>query len=578
MIKRGLGFFLCLALLAGLIVPVGAEQEAKFLHPVSIVEDSTLCLVGAPAEEGTVSVTAGGQSVPCTVSTLEASPLPVIYYCIIDQSSSFSNAQKQHQLRALKALNEAMRPDDSMVLYLMGEKLTFGEPLTTSEAQKKGIEQACVYSAKFTDLDASILSALEHISATRSSEEISCILLITDGLDNQQERVNQADVFQAIRSSGLSFYTISVVDPWADGAAQKNALRMADYAEQSLGGAAFLPSKDFNSPTCVEDAVSEIVARTLSSSVIRLDLSQLPITGRSLDIDVTWSKDAVRITETCTVDTALLPVPTVPTQPETTAATEPETTAATEPETTAATEPETTQPVITEPETTQPTAVEPEPTKVTRPASTQVPQGSVQKGNLTLILVAAGFLVVAVLVVLALILWRRQRDLEMAEFYEEDSEDEIPLPEVPETKIDFPSMAELNKRLDFKAEPPKEMPIPQVNIPVQKPAAIHGCRVKLVPEHHPEGAVEFVIGVNESVTLGRNGRSDIVLNETDTSLSSLHFELQWDSRSLHLRDRSSTNGTALNGVPLRPEVWARVEKKAVIQAGATKYTVLTEKK
>ena len=114
--------------------------------------------------------------------------------------------------------------------------------------------------------------------------------------------------------------------------------------------------------------------------------------------------------------------------------------------------------------------------------------------------------------------------------------------------------------------------------PVQKPAAIHGCRVKLVPEHHPEGAVEFVIGVNESVTLGRNVRSDIVLNETDTSLSSLHFELQWDSRSLYLRDRSSTNGTALNGVPLRPEVWVRVEKKAVIQAGATKYTVLTEKK
>ena len=99
-----------------------------------------------------------------------------------------------------------------------------------------------------------------------------------------------------------------------------------------------------------------------------------------------------------------------------------------------------------------------------------------------------------------------------------------------------------------------------------------------MPENHPEGATEFTIGINESVTLGRNQRSDIVLNETDRALSSLHFELQWDSRTLYLRDRKSTNGTALNGVPLRPEVWVRVEKKAVIQAGSTRYTVVAEKK
>lgn len=95
---------------------------------------------------------------------------------------------------------------------------------------------------------------------------------------------------------------------------------------------------------------------------------------------------------------------------------------------------------------------------------------------------------------------------------------------------------------------------------------------------HPEDAIEFFIGVNESVTLGRNKRSDITLNETDTALSGLHFELQWDSRVLHLRDRKSTNGTALNGVPLRPEGWVRVTGNAVIQAGSDRYAVTVEKK
>ena len=79
------------------------------------------------------------------------------------------------------------------------------------------------------------------------------------------------------------------------------------------------------------------------------------------------------------------------------------------------------------------------------------------------------------------------------------------------------------------------------------------------------------------MTLGRNSKAQVILNETDTSLSGLHFELQWDSRALYLRDRNSTNGTALNGVPLRGGQWTRVENRAVIQAGALRYTLVVEK-
>ena len=572
--KRGFAFFLCLALLAVLIVPVGAEQEAKFLHPVTVIEDSALYLAGAPAEDGTVSVTANGQSVPCTLGTLEESTLPVTYYCIVDQSSSFSNNQKKQQLRALNALSEALRPADSMVLYLMGEELTYGDPLTTAEARTQEIEKACVYPAKFTNLNSSIVSAVERVAANQDGKSVSCILLITDGLENARVEVAQEQVFQSIQSSGLSFCTLSVVDPWSDGAAQKNASRMAEYAQQSVGGMAVIPTQNFDSPTCVEDCVSEIVARILSSSVLRMELSQLPSAGSQLDLQVTWAKDGAQIVDRCSVDAGLLPAPTEPPQPETTEATEPETTEATQPETTEATEPETTETTeAAEPETTE--ATQP---KATRPASTKIPGSGSGKGNLVLILVLAGFVVVAGLVALAIVLWRKQRELEQEEPAISEPEEELPLPPTPEDKGDFPSLAELESRLDFKKEPVRDMPMPQINIPISKPDSTPGCRVRLVPENHPEGTMEFTIGVNESVTLGRNSRSDIVLSETDRALSSLHFELQWDSRTLYLRDRKSTNGTALNGVPLRPEVWVRVEKKAVIQAGSTKYTVIAEKK
>ena len=276
---------------------------------------------------------------------------------------------------------------------------------------------------------------------------------------------------------------------------------------------------------------------------------------------MTWAKEGTKLSEKRSLEASRIPAPTEAPQPETTEATQPETTEATVPETTApeATIPEATQ--VTVPETTQ-------------AAAPSEPSGG--SGNLILFLVLAGFVVVAVLVVLAIVLWRKQRELEQQE--RPEPEDLLPTPSLEEEKGDFPSLSELKKRLNFKSEPVPDVAIPDLKISPAKTDNTPGCRVRLVPENHPEGATEFTIGINESVTLGRNQRSDIVLNETDRALSSLHFELQWDSRTLYLRDRKSTNGTALNGVPLRPEVWVRVEKKAVIQAGSTRYTVVAEKK
>ena len=564
--KRGFAIFLCLALLAALTIPAAAEQ-VKFLHPFEKTQGNTLYLAGAPLEGGTVTVTANGQSAPCTVTTVQDAALPVTYYCMVDQSSSFSASQKKQQKQALTALSDALRPIDSMVLMLMGETVTYGEPLATQEARQQAIEQACVYSARFTDLNASIVSVVERVAASQDNGSLSCILLITDGLDNAHVAVSQEQVFQSIQSSGLSFCTLSVVDPWAESFAQNNAARMEEYAAQSLGGASVIPSRNYDSPACVEDSVGEIVDKILSGSVMQLELDQLPATGNDVELEVTWAKEGTKVSEKRSLEASLIPAPTEAPQPETTEATQPETTEATQPETTEATVPKTTQVIV--PETTQLTIP-----RAAQAAEPSEPSGG--SGNLILFLVLAGFVVVAVLAILAIVLWRKQQELEQQE--EPEPEDFLPTPPDAEEKGDFPSLSELKKRLDFKSEPVPDVPIPDLKISPVKVDNTPGCRVRLVPENHPEGATEFTIGINESVTLGRNQRSDIVLNETDRALSSLHFELQWDSRTLYLRDRKSTNGTALNGVPLRPEVWVRVEKKAVIQAGSTRYTVVAEKK
>ena len=568
--KKVIAVFLSLVILAALAVSAGADSV--FLHPFTRVDDSALYLAGPPIGDGTVSVTVNGQLFDhCTVTTVEKAELPITYYCVVDQSASLSQSQRRQQLQALTALSDAMRPMDSMVLIHLNEELTFGEPLTTREAREQGIQQACVYTARNTSLNAAIVNVAENVAAARDDKSLGCILLITDGMDDAIMAVSQEEAYQAIRSGGLSLCTVALVDPWAESYNQRRADQLGEYAAQSIGGFSVIPSRNnYDSPTCVEDTLNQVLTHVLSGAVLSLDLVQLPATVNPLEIEITWQHDGTRTTDNCSVDTGLIPVPTEPTQPETLP---PETT---QPETTQTLPPETTQP-----ETTAPT-------ETTPPVHTPSPGGN---PRMLLVLLVVGTGLLLFLIVLAVLLRYNQRSLEEPEPKKERRRNKAPAPEEEDwEKLDISELTvQKNKpepkpesgqqpKPELQNEPDRKSPGPQPGKELPKRDTTPGCKVRLVPADHPEGAIEFFIGVNESVTLGRNKRSDITLNETDTALSGLHFELQWDSRVLHLRDRKSTNGTALNGVPLRPEGWVRVTGNAVIQAGSDRYTVTVEKK
>lgn len=535
--KRVFALLLCAALALALALPAGAEDLGGFLYPLTYSDETALCLVGAPAGEGKVTVTVNGAPFSdVTVTTAREAGLGITYYCMVDQSSSFSLDQKNQQLRGLNALSDSLRPQDSMILVIMGNSLTFGEAMTDPEARKQAVEEACVYQSYSTALYDNIIATVQ--TAAQDSEKLSCVVLFTDGLDNTQREGGREQVEQAIRDSGVSFNAVSVMTPTNDQFVLNNARQMVLFAQESLGGIGIIPAVDKeDASTNVEDAVADIVNQVLSSSVVRLDAALLPREGNP-EVTVAWELEGNTRESSVQADVSLLPP--LPTEPETTA---PETTV---PETTQATEPQTV-------ETTAPAAP--------RPASSN-------RGNVLMLLAMICFAGVVILTVVAVVLLLRQRGRQ-----EEPTELEF-MEDAGQAISQSTSAADI--KLDFSGldHPKKANDLPDPSRTVMVPT----CRVRLVPEGNDQGSVEFTIEANDSVTLGRNSKAQIILNETDTALSGLHFELQWDSWVLYLRDRRSTNGTALNGTPLRPESWTRVENKSVIQAGATKYTVFVEKK
>lgn len=532
--KRVSALLMGMVVALNLVLSAGAEQTRSFLHPLIQVDDAIVSLAGLPLGEEAVTVTVNGEPFSnYAVATVQEAELPVTYYCMVDQSSSFSMDQKKQQSRGLLTLSRALRPQDSMILVTMGNTLSMGQPLTDQTARENAMKEACVYQAYTTALFENIVKTVNAAAQAQADGTLSCVVLFTDGLDNTGKQNGLEEAAEAVRASGVSLYTVSVMTYTTDEYVVNNARQVERLAEASLGGTGCTPAlDDRESATNIEDAVADIVDQVLSGSVLMLDAAQLPRTG-SLEVSAAWNGQ----TDAVSLDPAILPP--LPTEPETTV-----------PETTV---PETTEPVYTVPETTAPT----------QPAPRRTSDTGSRLFWLALLCLAGA----AVLIVAALVLLRRRRQAE-----DEDAELEFMDDDSGFVPQNGPAM---DIKLDFSnlKDPVKERPALNLSQPVTVPA----CRVRLVPEGHPQGAVKLTIQANSSVTLGRNSKAQVILNETDTSLSGLHFELQWDSRALYLRDRNSTNGTALNGVPLRGGQWTRVENRAVIQAGALRYTLVVEK-
>lgn len=539
--KRVSTLVLCMVLVLSLMLPAGAEEPRSFLHPLMLVDDTAVSLVGLPSGGGTVTVEVNGATfTDFTVKTLEDAGLPVTYYCMVDQSTSFSLDQRNQQRRGISVLSSNLRPEDSLVLAAMGTSLTIGKPLTSQESRTKAIEETVVHQSYSTPLHDHIIKTMKAAAQAQQSGSFSCVVLFTDGLDDQQRQNSRQEAMEAVSASGVSLYTVSVMSPTNDQFVVNNARQMTEFAQASLGGVGCVPALDkADSTRGVEEAIAEITNRVLSSSVIQLNAASLPREG-SLDVTVTCYFHDTQLSDTISIDPVLLPP--LPTEPPTTA---PATTAP------ATTVPETTVPEITMPETTLPTAK-----KASNP------------GNRLFFFALICLLAAAVLIAVSLVLLRRRR--------EEEAMEQEPIFTGDPSKFLPQDDADIHIELDFFDQKDAAQGEPDPVFDLDHRMTTPACRVQLVPEDHPQGALAVTIQANDSVTLGRNNKAQIILNESDTALSGLHLELQWDSRALYLRDRHSTNGTALNGVPLRPDQWTRLENKAVIQAGSVKYTLIIE--
>ncbi len=114
---------------------------------------------------------------------------------------------------------------------------------------------------------------------------------------------------------------------------------------------------------------------------------------------------------------------------------------------------------------------------------------------------------------------------------------------------------------------------PTVPTPPRPAAPVRKLRVQMVLLRHSGTGCSFELEERKISVIGRSG-ADIVPDPKDAMLSARHCSIQWDGVQVSVQDIGSTNGTYINGVPIRGKGWMPLEDGGRLRVGSGEYRMV----
>lgn len=507
-LQRAAACFMAVSLFAVLSGSVHAENKSSDYLQGYETEENLMRLYISNVNDGSVpeaaafTATLGGEDVP-VMDVSDCGQTAITWYCLADVSGSISADQFAQEKEALQAICEHMSDGDSMVVGTLGNSVDTTELLTDKTAALEAIE-ALEVGHEDTNLYAGIVNSLQVMEqASGSLNRKKCLVILSDGEDDQKTGIRQEEANEAVKNSSVPVYTLAALPEGPSDEQTEFGKMLGSFARLSAGGRHFTPVLDGINGA---DAGQEMVEDMKRGLILTLDTSKLTSRTEGRDellLRVFFHRaDGSVLEDTCYVYAADLIRSEIEEEPEQT----------------------------------------PEP--IPEPVPEQGKNWIIPAG------IAALFLVLATALFLFVRKKKPMADHEAAiDIPEEEKADETPLePDyVEKPKIQKSDSALVLHTVDF--------------------AAI-GYE-----------AVYFSIQMEEDriYTLGRNSKADIIFNPEDKKLSGIHCRVRWRNKALDIWDEESTNGTFVNGVPIRKLGMATVENGQMVRLGSYEYRVITER-
>lgn len=500
-----------LILLFSLSVPAfAAATRAFLLQEYDVGSDAVFCYGKQLPANGHLEVSAGSRIIEDTsLSTLKQEQIPVTVYCLADCATSMSDKMIQQRNDVLLTLSSLMADEDSMVLATIDATLTESQPMNTKSARDTAID-TIAGQVWYTNLYDGIGSAMKTLHTSNIYNTNRCLVILSDGHDDKSTASTTDTIQKQVQEAGIPVYTVIL----GNTVTEKELTQQRKFVEESLGGFLAFPDQDGVSAA---SAAQQIWHSIKDASMIRIGLEELQADDADQQLLIRYDSADTRYEDTILIRAVDLPAPVVNADE------------------------------ITE-ETGLPT------TEATEP-----PMGP-EEGLPAEFLIACGIGVILLGAGVAAFFLLRKKPASAV------SDNPWPV-DPPEDPPEDP-VSDLISGFKFSDDPSIVNAGCGVTIPVEG-----RCHVNVVAIMHPDIATDFHLTRNTEITFGRSEKADIILNETDMKLSSLHGCLFWNGEMLLVQDRNSTNGTAVNGEICPRNVWLRLDDGAVLTAGNFEYRV-----
>ena len=493
---------LLLAVLTVLAPRASAADGLHILQGCLTPEDQIQVFVSGAPDGGSFHASLGGTEVP-VIRAASAAAQPMTYYCLTDVSRAMTEGQLTREKEVLRALCSRLATGDRMVIGRMG-----GRVIPTAYLWDKSAIGAEIDALEIRDEDADlyggIADALQELTVSDNATIRKCLVLLSDGGDDQVGRYGREEIGQTVREARIPVHAVAVPRTASeDGGGILGALALgsAGGTYQSLDGSG------------ADGCGAAIVEALRGDLIVALDLSGLDrslLSRGSLPLRLRAVTEDLEREDTIEIDPSRL-------------------------------------------------------TLSPRPGIADDPTFWIR-------MAVAGVLLLAALILL--LTGRKKRDP-----VSETVPPSAPRPAPPSGTAGGSTAGGTADRPpvgDRGGPPVGAAPYRAPRPAPPSPGREAGRTVTFTAIGYEGIRYQIRIPEGRSVTLGRDRRADRILNAEDPRLSGVHFQAGMAGDALRIRDAGSTNGTAVDGVPLPPGESALVREGQTLRAGSYEYRIHLE--
>lgn len=235
-----------------------------------------------PAQED-FSVSLGKEALQVTGSrSVAEAEIPVTILFLVDVSGSLDSRRMEEMKALISSVTENFREQDRVCIVAMGDELRASGFLTDKEEIQDQIDALTVLKED-TNLYQGIEESLQLLLSASAPKDRKCLVVLSDGAEENSYGITRDEANTAIQDSHIPVYTVGMPKDTENKTELDNVKVLGSFARISAGGIHYVPALD---GTDYKETADNIWGNIMAGQVVTADISGLSPAGREVYLQI----------------------------------------------------------------------------------------------------------------------------------------------------------------------------------------------------------------------------------------------------------------------------------------------------